>query len=65
MGSQIVDYFASKLDILIISSTLGVGALGIYNLSKELVLKFVIVVNTISNKVMLPVFTNFQDDVNE
>lgn len=65
MGSQIVDYFASKLDIIIISSTLGVGALGIYNLSKELVLKFVIVVNTISNKVMLPVFTNFQDDVNE
>lgn len=65
MGSQIVDYFASKLDILIISSTLGVGALGVYNLSKELVLKFVIVVNTISNKVMLPVFTNFQDDVNE
>lgn len=65
MGSQIVDYFASKLDIIIISSTLGVRALGIYNLSKELVLKFVIVVNTISNKVMLPVFTNFQDDVNE
>lgn len=65
MGSQIVDYFASKLDIIIISSTLGVGALGIYNLSKELVLKFVIVVNTITNKVMLPVFTNFQDDVNE
>ena len=62
MGSQIVDYFASKLDIIIISSTLGVG---IYNLSKELVLKFVIVVNTITNKVMLPVFTNFQDDVNE
>lgn len=65
MGSQIVDYFASKLDVLIISSTLGVGALGIYNLSKELILKFVVIVNSISNKVMLPVFTNLQDDVNE
>lgn len=65
MGSQIVDYFASKLDIIIISSTLGIGALGIYNLSKELILKFVVIVNSISNKVMLPVFTNFQDNINE
>lgn len=65
MGTQIIDYLASKLDIIIISSTLGVGALGIYNLSKELVLKFVIVVNTIVNKVMLPVFTNCQDNIKE
>lgn len=65
MGTQIIDYVASKLDIIVISSSLGVGALGIYNLSKELVLKFVIVVNTIVNKVMLPVFTNFQDNLKE
>lgn len=65
MGTQIVDYFASKLDIIVISSTLGVGALGVYNLSKELILKFVIIINTISNRVMLPVFTNYQDDIEE
>lgn len=65
MGTQIVDYFASKLDIIVISSTLGVGALGVYNLSKELILKFVIIINTISNRVMLPVFTNYQDDIKE
>lgn len=65
MGSQIVDYFASKLDIIIISGTLGVGALGLYNLSKELILKFVIVINTILNKVMLPILTKCQDDMNE
>lgn len=65
MGTQIVDYFASKLDIIVISSTLGVGALGVYNLSKELILKFVIIINAISNRVMLPVFTNYQDDIEE
>ena len=65
MGTQIVDYFASKLDIIVISSTLGVGALGVYNLSKELILKFVIVINSISNRVILPVFTNYQDDIEE
>lgn len=65
MGTQIVDYFASKLDIIVISSTLGVGALGVYKLSKELILKFVIIINAISNRVMLPVFTNYQDDIEE
>lgn len=65
MGTQIVDYFASKLDIIVISSTIGVGALGVYNLSKELILKFVIVINSISNRVILPVFTNYQDDIEE
>ena len=65
MGTQIVDYFASKLDIIVISSTLGVGALGVYNLSKELILKFVIIINAISNRVMLPAFTNYQDDIEE
>lgn len=65
MGSQIVDYFASKLDIIIISSTLGVGALGLYNLSKELILKFVIIINTILNKVMLPILSNCQDNISE
>lgn len=61
MGTQLVDYIASKLDILIISSYLGVGALGIYNLAKELVLKFVMVINAITTKVMLPVLS-YQSD---
>lgn len=63
MGAQIIDYLATKLDVLVISSFLGLGALGIYNLSKELVLKFVVVVNGIANKVMLPVLAQKQDDL--
>lgn len=63
MGTQIVDYLASKLDILIISMFLGVGELGLYNLAKELVLKFVTVINSIVNKVMLPVLASKQDNI--
>ena len=65
MGTQLVDYVASKLDILIISSFLGVGALGIYNLAKELVLRFVMVINTITTKVMLPVLSSYSSDCNQ
>jgi len=57
MGTQIVDYFASKIDILIISNYLGLEILGVYNLVKELVLKFIMVINTIVNRVMLPTFS--------
>lgn len=63
MGTQIVDYLASKLDIFIISTFLGVGELGLYNLAKELVLKFVTIINSIINKVMLPVLANKQDNM--
>lgn len=62
MGTQILDYFSSKMDIIIISSFLGMSDLGIYNLAKELVLKFVLVINSIVNKVMLPVLSFSADN---
>lgn len=63
MGTQIVDYVASKLDIIIISIFLGVSDLGVYNLVKELVLKFILVINSIVNKVMLPVLASKQNNI--
>lgn len=65
MGTQIVDYIATKLDVLVIGEFLGTEALGVYNLAKELVLKFVVVVNSIMNKVMLPVLANKQENISE
>jgi O-antigen/teichoic acid export membrane protein len=65
MGTQILDYISSKLDILIISVSLGTNELGIYTLAKELILKFVMVINSIASKVMLPVLANFQDDITQ
>lgn len=65
MGTQILDYVSSKMDILIIGSFLSVAELGIYNLAKELVLKFVLVINSIVNKVMLPVLSFKADNLGE
>ena len=63
MGTQILDYISSKLDILIISISLGTNELGIYNLAKELILKFVMVINSIVSKVMLPILAKYQDNM--
>lgn len=63
MGTQLLDYVSSKLDILVIGGFLGNEALGVYNLAKELVLKFVMVINTISTKVMLSVFSASSNDM--
>lgn len=63
MGTQIVDYIASKLDIIIISSFLGVAPLGLYSLAKELIIKLVTILNTIVARVMLPVLAKYNDNI--
>lgn len=65
MGTQILDYISAKLDILIISIFLGTSELGVYNLAKELILKFVMVFNSIASRVMLPVLAKYQDNITE
>lgn len=65
MGTQILDYISAKLDILIISIFLGTSELGVYNLAKELILKFVMVFNSIASRVMLPVLAKYQDNLAE
>lgn len=62
-GAQILDYFSGKLDIIIIGRFLGTDVLGIYSLSKELVLKIAALVNIIVIKVALPYFVTIQDDI--
>lgn len=65
MGTQILDYLSSKMDVFIISVFFNMSTLGIYNLAKELVLKSVVVINSIVNKVLLPVLSERQDDTEE
>lgn len=64
-GTQILDYVASKIDVAIIGKLLGSEDLGIYNLAKELLYKFIILINTIVNKVSLPIFAKNQNDKNK
>ena len=63
MGTQIIDYLSSKLDIIVIGIYFDVSELGLYNLSKEVVVKFSFVTNAIVNKVLLPVLTSLQNDI--
>lgn len=61
-GTQIIDYLASRLDILLIGKILGSEMLGVYNLAKDLLVRVFVLINTIANKVALPVFSYMQDD---
>lgn len=61
-GTQILDYFAAKFDVLIIGKLLGAETLGVYNLAKELVMKVILMINSIANKVTLPIFAKVQND---
>lgn len=61
-GTQIVDYLCTKLDVLIIGKFLGMDALGLYNLSKEFIFKFIQIINSIANKVLAPAFAKIQDE---
>jgi O-antigen/teichoic acid export membrane protein len=53
-GSQILDYIASQLDILIIGKLMGTSELGIYNLIKQLVLRIYTLLNPIITRVSVP-----------
>ena len=62
-GTQVLDYFAAKFDILIIGKLLGSEALGVYNLAKEILMKVILLINSIVNKVALPIFAKVQNDI--
>ena len=61
-GTQIVDYLCTKLDVLIIGKFLGMDALGLYNLSKEFIFRFIQIINSIVNRVLTPAFSKIQND---
>lgn len=65
MGTQILDYISSKMDVFVVSIFFDMGTLGIYNLAKELVLKSVTIITSIVNKVLLPVLSERQDNLEE
>ncbi len=61
-GAHILDYMSTKIDVFIIGKMLGSETLGIYNLAKELVLKGTMLINSIVNRVSIPLFAKKQDD---
>lgn len=61
-GSQVIDYIASKVDVILIGKFLGMENLGVYNLAKELLLKLISLINSIAVNVLTPIFSVNQKD---
>ena len=64
MGSTILDFFSRETDILIIGKLLGSENLGIYSLSKQLVLKLFSTITPIVINVLSPILSGIQNDQN-
>jgi len=62
MGERSLNYFNSQFDVLLIGKLLGVEALGIYNVAKNLAMRPAQVINPIITKVTFPVMAKVQDD---
>lgn len=62
MGSQIVSFFSTDIDILIIGKILGPTQLGLYSLSKQFILKLYSIINPIVTNVLSPLLSSIQND---
>jgi O-antigen/teichoic acid export membrane protein len=64
-GSQILDYFASQIDILIIGKVMTISDLGTYNLIKQLALRVFSLITPIITRVAIPLLSSLQDNLIE
>ena len=61
-GTHILDFISNKIDVVIIGKLLGMDVLGVYDLAKELVIKFTSLIRTVVSKVALPIIANNNDN---
>lgn len=61
-GTNLLDYIADKIDVIIIGKVLGTEVLGLYDLAKELVIKFLSFFKAVVSKVALPILANNNTD---
>ncbi len=62
MGSSLLDFFSRETDVLIIGKLLGPEKLGVYSLSKQLVLKLYATITPIIMNVLSPVLSEMQEN---
>jgi O-antigen/teichoic acid export membrane protein len=62
MGSTVLNFFSSEIDILIVGRMLGAESLGLYSLSKQIVMKLYTIVNPIVISVLNPVLASIQKE---
>lgn len=64
LGSQILDFLSSKIDVMLIGRFFSMDDLGLYNIAKDLILKPFLLINGVSSTVFSSAFANFQDSLN-
>lgn len=62
MGEKIINYFNSQIDIIIVGKLLGMEALGVYTIAKQLIMRPAQIINPIISKVMFPAMAKIQND---
>ena len=60
LGERIINYFNANVDTILVAKLLDQHSLGIYGLSKELVLRPLMVINPIVTKVVFPLMSKYQ-----
>lgn len=63
MGTRILDYMSSQIDVMIIGKALDMQTLGVYNLAKSLVIRLYGILTSINSKITLPILAKNNDDV--
>lgn len=62
IGSQILDFFTRELDIVVISATLGLNFLGVYNIAKRITLSLYGFITPMISKVFTPVLAGINNN---
>ncbi|GHU72190.1 teichuronic acid biosynthesis protein TuaB [Spirochaetia bacterium] len=63
VGGQIINYFNTQFDVIIIGKLLGTESLGVYNLAKNLAMRPAQIINPIVVKIAAPVLSKVQTDL--
>jgi O-antigen/teichoic acid export membrane protein len=63
MGDRTLNYFSFQIDTIIIGKILGVEALGIYTIAKQIIMRPSQIINPIITKVTFPTMSIIQEDV--
>ena len=63
MGEKTINYFNSQIDVILIGKLLGVEALGVYTVAKQIIMRPAQIINPIITKVTFPVMAKLQDDI--
>lgn len=65
VSSSILDFFSRELDILIVSATLGIEFLGVYNIAKKIPTSLYSFINPIVGRVITPLFAIISQNISE